>query len=129
MPMPVALARPTLGQMREQRDAMIGRLCVLAGHRNQVVSIPRERLEQIACVAVCDSRHAGQEDFFMPFQPVVSWARNLPSRRWRERLHRLRTLGEAIVIAELQSAPNAKRISILPPPRGGCRAGDGGSLF
>lgn len=118
MPMPVVLAKPTLGQLREQRDAMIERLLVLAGHRNQVVSIPRERLEQLACVAVCVlAKGATQMDWLIANEPAVQWMCALPSRRWRGRLQRLRTLGERIVLAEMQAAPNAKRVSVLPPPR------------
>ena len=118
MPLPVMLAKSTLGQLRAERDALIERLLVLAGHRNQVVSIPRERLEQIACVAVCGTTWSEevQMDWFMPNSTVAKWARSLPSRRWRERLHSLRALGERIVIAEMQAAPNAKRLSVLPPP-------------
>lgn len=115
MPMPVPAARPTLGQLRAERDALMERLLVLAGHRNQVVSIPRDRLEQIACVAVCVD--AVQVDWFIANEPAVQWTRSLPSRRWRGRLHRLRVLGERIVIQEMQSAPNAKRISVSPPPK------------
>ena len=116
--MPVALAKPTLGQLREEREAMIARLTMLAAHRNQVVSIPRERLEQIACAAVCVMmpKEAMQMDWIIANEPACTWARRLPSRRWRERLQRLRTLGERIVMTEMQSAPNARRLSILPPP-------------
>lgn len=39
IPLAVSAARPTLGQLRNERDAMIARLMVLAGHRNQVVGI------------------------------------------------------------------------------------------
>lgn len=123
MPMPVAVTRPTLGQMRDERDALIERLAVLAGHRNQVVKVSRERLEQIALVAVCESPYAA-DDFFIPFGPVMSWVRNLPSRRWRERLQRLRIIGVRIFTAESERVPNAKRIPVLPPPKTArqCRA-------
>ena len=130
MPMPVALAKPTLGQLREQREAMIARLVVLAGHRNQVVSISHEQLEQIACIAGCGAAAEGatQMDWIIANEPARAWARRLPSRRWRERLQRLCTLGERIVIAEMQAAPNAKRLSVLPPPES-ARCEAGGTLF
>lgn len=117
MPLPVVMAKPTIGQMRDERDAMIDRLLVLAGHRNQVVRVSREQLERVAYVAVTGGDQRELFECFLAREPAVAAIRHLPSRRWRKRLHALRRLGERIVLAELEAAPHARRVSELPPPK------------